>query len=118
MAALYKYLKKSMNGFNISPFGSGNIIKLFIYAVWGFNVLLFLNHDFSVSPEYTFPCKANHNIKCTLLHKVKSAYLHVEYIKVRVNTPFIVIHQVNYVLPSYDVIIQPNERSPPLIIFS
>ena len=118
MPGIYKYLKKSINGFNISPLGSGSIIKLFLYAVWGFNVLIFLSHDFSFSTEYTCSCKTNNHINCTILHKVKSAYLHVEYFKIKNNTPFIVIPPDNYKLPSYDVIIHPNERAPPVKIYS
>ena len=118
MTGLYKYLKRTMNGFNISPRGSGSMIKLLIYAVWGFNVLIFLSHDFSFSSDNICPCKTNNHKNCTILHKVKSAYLQVEHFKVKNNTPFVVIRQDNYVLPSYDVIIQPNERAPPLNIFS
>ena len=117
MTRLYQYLKKSTNGFNISPLGSGSIVKLLIYGLWGFNILIFLSHDFS-SSEIIYPCKTDHNKNCTVLHKVKNAYLHVEFFKVKNITPFIVIRQDNYILPSYEVIIQPNERAPPLSVFS
>jgi len=118
MTGLYKYLEKTMNGFNISPFGSGSIIKLLIYTVWGFNVLIFLSHDFSFSSCDIYVFKTSHCINCTVLHKVKSAYIHLEHFKVKNNTPFIVIRPDNYKVPSYDVVIQPNERAPPVKIFS
>jgi len=118
MSGLYKYLKKFISGFNISPFGSYSIIKLIIYALWGFNVLIFISHDFSVSSEYSCSCKSGNHVNCTVLHKVKSVYLHVELFKVKNNTPFIVIPPDNFIIPSYDVIVQPNERAPPHNIYS
>jgi len=118
MTGLYKHLKKFFSGFNISPLGSGSIIKLFIYSIWGFNVLIFLSHEFSFSTEYTCSCKSSNHINCTILHKVKCAYVHVEQFKVKNNTPFIVIQPDNFILPSYDVIVRPNERAPPYNIYS
>jgi hypothetical protein len=110
MFKYYIFLKK---GFNISPLDTGGAVRLLLYAVWGFNVLIFLSHDFSDYSEKTDSGKPDHSIYCTVLKKAKSVDIHIVNFKFVGSTQFVVILPQNYELPANEVTFSPNERSPP-----
>jgi hypothetical protein len=112
---IFKYFNSLKNGFNISPIDTGGMLRLSLYIVWGFNVLIFLSHDFSDYSEKTDSGKPNHSAYCTVLKKIKNVDLHIVNLKFVGTTPrFIVVFPQNYELPHNEVVSSPNQRAPPL----
>jgi hypothetical protein len=116
---LEKYLNWLIRFFDISPLETGGMVKILVYALWGFNALLFLGKDIDFTCEQlNFSAGKSITIQCTVLKKVSNTDLYVENFTVVKQTIYVVILPDDYILPICDVISQPRGRSPPYILFS
>lgn len=114
MHKIFKYLKKFLREFDVSPFNSDNSLRLLIYAVWGFSVLMFLGQEFSYDADsYSYSYNSGQYTDCTRLKKINTFDIFVENITLVQTTQFIVISPINYELPSVEVKTPLSTRAPP-----
>jgi hypothetical protein len=114
-----KYFYKLSNFLDISPIEPGGITKLLVYALWGLNALLFLNKDIGFTLEYNdYISSSGQSIQCTVLKKVTTTDLYVEFYTFVKVSNYVVILPYDCELPILDVITLPRDRSPPSQFFS